>query len=283
MANSFWQIKRIMPSFNLAYLLSLTVLVLFILWIFIDCSFRWVPWIIIRDFRLLFLDDPNLKEMHQWNIHGFRLLIFVVLALVGLTSTGIVFIRIIFGTETERSIKSMLFATALIAFWLSLFMSYDRLWWFAFKYRILRYHDAMKKSVAYLSDHWPTENVVLPGLGSYVVAKQEADLLYIDGSSSNGLTDFVESFDRIGKNNKGEYHFAVGSFPGWWIHFLKEGRTPKSHTRDVMGIEFTWEVQKYEELSENWYLVYYKIYNKDTPSMNNDQPQSPNVAPKPSD
>jgi hypothetical protein len=283
MSISSWRVWSLFPQFGIAYLLSLAVLVLFILWIWVDRSFRWVPWIVGQDLHLRFLSDADLRTMHQWDIHGVRMLVFLILAALGLVSTITVFARLFVGDETGRTIRAMMFATALLAFWLSLFVSYDRLWWFAFRYHILDHHDAMKASVTLLSEQWPAERIVLPGLGSYVPSGRDPDLLYIDGPGPNGLTDFRESFDRISRSKKGDISFAVGSYPQWWVHHLEEGRVPQSRTLNVMGTPFLRQLQQVVELGDGWYLAYYEIKDvtSSSDSANNDQPQSPPSADQP--
>ena len=100
-----------------------------LLWIIFDSSFHWIPPIIGQDLRLQFLSDPNVSFLHAWDICGPRLLVFAIVASVGLVSTIVVFARIFVDSETERSIRSLLLATALVAFWLSLIVSYNQLSW----------------------------------------------------------------------------------------------------------------------------------------------------------
>lgn len=266
-------------SFGRAYLLSLAVLFLFVLWIVFDSSFHWIPPIVGQDLRLQFLSDPSVSFLHGWNVCGPRLLVFAILALLGLTSTVMVFARIFVGSLPERSIKSLLLATALVAFWLSLFVSYNQLWWVAFRYRILRNHDAMKASVAVLSEHWPTKNVTLPDLGSYEVSGHDPDLLFVAGASSD-LTNFTEVFDRIGRSKNGDFSFAIQSCPGSWVHYMKEGRSPQSHTRalppPMNPMIATWNLRYVTVLRENWYLAQYEITVTDTStsSVNGRRPQT---------
>jgi hypothetical protein len=273
------RIWKIFPSFRLAYLISLTVLLSFILWIVFDCSFRWVPWIVSQDLRLQFLHDPALQDIHSF--FKLRLSIFILLALLGLISLVIVFSRLIFGTERERSIKAMLYATLLVAIWLAFFTSYKQLWWYTFRYRILHYQDAMKTSMEILSKKWPTESVDLPGLGTYVLADRHPNLLYIDGPGPNGLTDFFEKFDRISKNEEGEYNFAVGSYTGCWIHYMKKGHSPHSYSRQtIKGFISVFDLQQVVEIDENWYLAYYKISTSDkTPILPLQEKPLPDTVP----
>jgi hypothetical protein len=272
----FWPL-----SFGRAYFLSLIVLLLFVLWIVFDCSFHWIPPIVGQDLRFQFLSDPNVAGFHSWDFWGPRLLVFAILAFVALTATVMVFARILVGSEAERSIKSMLLATALVAFWLSLFASYNQLWWLAFRYRVLRYHDAMKASVAVLSEHWPTEKVALPGLGPYVVSGQDPNLLFTD-SRGNPFTNFTEVFDRIGRRKNGDFSFAVQSCPGTWIHYMREGRSPESYTSALPGSGSrlaSYKLQHVTELRKNWYLAQYEITVEHTATSPGNGKQVPTPPP----
>jgi hypothetical protein len=267
-------------TFGRAYFLSVAVLLLFVLWIVFDASFHWIPPLVGQDIRLQFLSDPSVSSMHGWDLCGPRLLVFAILALVGLTATVMVFVRSFIGSEAERSIRSLLLATALVAFWLSLFVSYNQLWWVGFRYRILRQHNAMKASVVALSQHWPTGNVALPELGCYVPSGHDPDLLYIDDGKSSFMTNFTEVFDRIGRSKKGDFSFAIQSCPGWWVHYMIEGRSPQSHKNALPGtglVIASWKLQYVTEFHKDWYLAQYEITVEDasTSSANGKQIQAP--------
>jgi hypothetical protein len=265
------------PTFARAYALSLGILVLFILWIFFDASFNYVRSFVALDLHLRFLNDPFVREMHGWDSLGPRLILFAALALLAITATITVFARILVGSETERSIKSMLLATALLAMWLGLLTSYDRLWWYSFWYRVLRCHDAMKAGVAALSDHWPGDRVFLPGLGSYVVSADDPDLLYIDDRAP--IAPFREALGTISRNSKGDFSFAVASDPYWRVHYMREGRSPHSFSRAAVtpGLEGRWDLQYVTEFSENWYLARYAISVTDSSSASSVSSKQPGL------
>lgn len=163
MPDSPWTMNFWCPSsvFGRAYLLSLAGLLLFTAWIVFDCSFRWIPHIVGQDLRFRFIADSHLRSMHSWQLHGPRLLVFLLLALFATATVGVVAGRLVMGSERERSIKCMLLAIGLVACWLGLATSWKGLWWLAFRYRIARHHDAMKAAVNTLSDRWPTSRVDL--------------------------------------------------------------------------------------------------------------------------
>lgn len=256
-----WRIWRLLfPKFGVACLLSLTVLLLFVVWIWIDRSFRWLPPIVIDDLRLQFLRVALLRSMHGWNVLGPRLIVFAILAALGLASTVIVLIRLVIGAESGRTIRSMLLATALLALWLSLFMSYDRLWLYAFRHHILQHHDAMKASVTALTADWPKWSVDLPGLGRYLSDDRDTTLLYrVDPDGVNAPFLFNERFDRITRTVDGDISFGVESSPDWWVHHLGNGRVPKSYSTTEMCTKFLVDLKQVEDLGDGWYLARYDV------------------------
>jgi len=197
--------------------------------------------------------------MHSWEIHGPRLLVFLVAAIVALTSTGLAFGRLFLGSEAERSIRCMLLVTLLVACWLAFFTSWERLSWLAFQYRVGRHHDAMKAAVTRLSDQWPTDGIDLPGLGGYEMANDNPNLPFIEGPCPDGLTDFSEAFDRIRRSKEGGFSFAVGSYPGYWVHFFPQDQKPQSYTRNKLDFTASFDLQTVVDLGEGWYLAYYEV------------------------
>lgn len=254
-----------MSWFASSYLLSLAIVALFVVWIVVDCSFRWIPHVVSQDLRLRFLTDPTLRWMHTWGIHGPRLLLFGLLTLSGTISTGAVVVQAIAGPDSVRCGGHTLLAIALLAVGLAVLASWRSIWWWAFRFRIRQHLDALKAAVDVLSQHWPSDRTVLRGLGSYEVSGRDPNLLYIEGVCPNGLTSFTEAFDRIGRNAEGEFAFGVGSYPGWWVHCLAQGHVPRSSSRDVLGMSVAYDLQTTVLLEPGWWLACYAISVKESP------------------
>lgn len=254
-----------MSWFVSAYVLSLTVLALFAVWIAIDCSFHWIPHIVGQDLRLRFLSDSSLRQMHTWRIHGPRLVLFGLLILLGTISTVVVAIMPFVGADAVRSGGHALLAIALIAVALAFHASWRSFWWWAFRARIRQHLDAMKAAVDILSRQWPSDRIVLRCLGSYEASAHDPNLLYIEGNCPNGLTNFAEAFDRISRHADDEFSFAVGSYPGCWVHRQVAGRVPRSFCRDVFGTAVAFDLQTTAPLDHGWWLACYAISVKDTP------------------
>lgn len=253
-----------MSWFASSYLLSLAIVGLFAVWIAVDCSFRWIPHIVSQDLRLRFLTSPTLRWMHTWGIHGPRLFLFGLLTLSGTISTGAVVVMVVAGPDSVRSGGHTLLAIGLLAVGLAVLASWKSIWWWAFRFRIREHLDAMKAAVDVLSQHWPSDRTVLPGLGSYEVSGHDPNLLYIEGKCPDGLTDLTEAFSRISRNADGEFAFAVGSYPGCWVDRLAEGDVPRSSCRDVFGTAVAFDLQTTVPLDRGWWLTCYAISLKDT-------------------
>jgi len=270
------RLRRYVPPFWLAYGLSLSVLVLMVVWIFVDRWFHSTLGVVLQDLRLEFLNDTLLRELHQWEFLGPRLFGFAALSLLALASTVIVFARTILGSGKERSIRAMLLATALLALWLSLFVSYDRLWAFAFQYRIVRQEVALRNAAAVLSQQWPKQRVALAGLGDYEISHLGPNALCIvdEDPLIDGITTFHQPFYSIRKSEEGDISFMVESNPECWVHKMGEGRSPQSFTRGDDFLICRFELRRVVDLGDGLYLAYYDMLFSDPPSSA-DQSEQP--------
>ena len=272
----FSRFRRYVPPSWLAYAISLSVLVLMVVWIFVDCRFHAVLGIAVADVRFHFLHDADLRELHHWEFFGPRLLLFAVLSLLALASTVIVFARTVFGSRMERSIKAMLLVTALLAIWLSLFASYDRLWVIAFQHRIVRQKAALRNAVAILSKEWPERNVVLPGLGNYEISDLGPNILFIEFPVMgwDSLTSCRQRFGPIRRGEQGDISFAVESRPECLVHKMGGGRLPESFTRGNDFLVCRFELRHVVDLGDGLYLAYYDMLFSDPPSPADQSEQS---------
>ena len=261
-------------SFVGACMLSLAMMLLLVVWIFLDASFRWIPHIVGRDLQLQFLSDPELRLMHEWQVYGLRLLIFAVLMVVAIASTLTVFAQLVIGRKRDRSIRSMLLATALVALWLGFFAAQPQLSEIAFRQRILRHLPAMKSAADRLANDWPSETVHLPGLGDYTLhnGKLVSSILPLNRSI------FREVVFHIRRMKNGDLTFTIiSSYP---THDCAEYR--RSGSRPVSRREpapdgwparppgrpehmVTRNIVSCNELDECWYLVRYDVSHEDAP------------------
>src|ERR1051325_6929483 len=152
------------PSFGIAFIASIVVLFTFAAWAFFDASF---PAIL------------NSSWVVEWDELWPRILLFCVLGLAGGITALIVVYRLFFGHPQGRSIRALLFAVLLTAFWLTLFISREQIAEAGFHWRVLRMLPGMKADASILLDKWPTENGSLPFLGDFAVDAKSAELVPI--------------------------------------------------------------------------------------------------------
>lgn len=261
------------PSFAGAYTWSLAMMLLLVVWVFLDASFRWIPNIVGRDLQLQFLNDAELRLMHEWQAYGPRLLIFAVLMVVAIASTLTVFVNLVIGRKRDRSIRSMLLATALVALWLGFFAAQQQLSEIAFRHRILRRLPAMKSAADRLANDWPSEAVHLPGLGDYTLhnGKLLSNALPRNGSISHEVVFHI----KRGKN--GDLTFTlISSYPTHdCVEYRRSGSQPVSrrepapdwpaHPLGRPEHMVTRNIVSCHELDECWYLVRYDVSHQDAP------------------
>ena len=162
----------------------------------------------------------------------------------------------------------MLAATTLFAMWLSLFVSYDRLWKIAFEYRIVRQKAALERAAEILSQQWPEQSIALPELGNYEACDfLGPDVLFIEELGVDSLTTFRERFFRIDRGENGDICFIVESKTDCRVHRIGEGRELQSFTRSNDLLECHWQLQHTVDLGDGLYLAYYDMIFSDPPSL----------------
>jgi hypothetical protein len=152
-----------LPTFRTAFIGSIAVLLAFAAWAFFDASFSVVL-------------GPS-SWTNLWRILGPRLLLFAVLALIGVACAVLVVYRQFFGDRQGRSLRSLLLVVALASMWMGLCVSYNGLAEAGLRWRIRRMLPGLKQDASILLAKWPTTDGELPFSGKYVIDKDRPDLL----------------------------------------------------------------------------------------------------------
>src|SRR5206468_3850334 len=122
-------------------------------WVFFDARFpSWLLRHLAHASRV-----PDWAELLHWL--DARLLLLGGLVMVAIAANIVVAFRLFAGRAGGRSVSSLLAATALVALWLSFFVSFEELELRGFKFRLSRKVPQLRSLFEQLRDDWPTKGV----------------------------------------------------------------------------------------------------------------------------
>jgi hypothetical protein len=166
-----------LPPFGVSYGVCTGALLAFVGWVLVDAHFP-TALAVVRE-RLA--GDYWLWDMVADDI-CWRIVLFAVLAGVAILSLGVVVARMFVGsTKGGRSLRTWMLAITLIAAWLGLWSSYERLQWWGVQRRVRSVLPRFQAAAAPLIEEWPTEQGTLPEAGgfyAYPVRMPNTVLLY---------------------------------------------------------------------------------------------------------
>lgn len=253
----FILIRGLRPfSFPLAYALSIAAILGFALWIVVDSSFGVLLDVVLIDLRLRPHPGIAMGPVHSWGELGSRLAILGVMTVAGFGGLLVVLARSMAGKGTDRTVRGMMLATALVAAWLGLAVSYQSLDWFGFKFRIKRELPSLKAIAARLREAWPRDGGTLPGLGDYQVDASAPDYLLIGGSRSEyPMREKVGWSVRRSKHGAILFQFERDAF----VEYHRDGRSPRSFSEAFSDFSIRRDLIHAEILEQNWYLASYSV------------------------
>jgi hypothetical protein len=258
-----------LPSILAASVVSLAGAAAFVAWVFIDCSFPRVAQYVRQDIRLRFVHDAYLRYWHRWEWYGPRLWAFAVLAVLSAAATLTVLGQFVFGGPAQRSRANAMLVTAVVVVWLALYLLYHRLWWIAFRYRVMRLLPAMKAAEQVI-ERWPDADtsVFLPGLGNYGALNEPDHLLHADRVPMPQLWENIGSVSRkqdcylsFGIESYGDVT-ASGGFRRCFVEYRMHGWSPPPiAVTEVRSPPSTRTVRHESDfpLGGSWYLTFYHM------------------------
>lgn len=258
--------RTCLPSLHVASAISFTGAAIFVVWIFLDCSFSSVAQMAGQDIRLRFLHDPHLRYWHRWEWYGSRLWAFSILACLSAAASITVFIQFAFGADVDRGETNGVLVIAVLAVWIGLFAMYQKLWWMAFRRGIIRLQPAMKMAVDRLAERWPEGQVFLPGLGNYGVSSHDPDhLLHADPTPVPALWETIGIVSRkkdccFRFGIESYLNFGAESFQRCCVEYRMGGWSPpEMSVTEVRSPPHTRTVRhEYDfPLGDPWYLAFY--------------------------
>ena len=239
-----------LPSFGVAYAISGASLLGVILWIVLDASFQDTIEFVMGGFHTYMGADV------VWQAFGCRLTVLSVLVLLAALGFTILAMRLFVGKGIGRGVLGIMLTTILIAGWLSLLMSYDRLSWAALQFRLRRGLPHFKAVASQLLERSPTTNGALPNAGEYLVSTNtHPDVLFFSSTSIDEYP-FRESFGPfIWRMEDGGVRFSLAHRSQTVLEYHPGGQMPSRTTKSSSNNE-CWLVRTIE-LEKSWYLAHY--------------------------
>jgi hypothetical protein len=249
-----------LPSFGVALAISITALIAFAAWMFVDACFPLTLEIVRVDLRLE--DAPWLpaagSAFHAWDAFGPRLLLLAVIAVAGLIATLMVFYRTLFGSAHSRTLRGMFVAVALVALWLTLGLSHGAIEESGFRWRLRRALPRLKQDAAVLLAQWPTTAGVLPFSGQFLTEANNPILVLL----SDDVFAISETVGPlIQRMNDGgiKFDYAYGN-----VEYHPGENQPTSYTdpaayAGLEALHAEYALQSYTELEPNWFFTTYEV------------------------
>ena len=247
-----------LPSFGVALFMSLAALLGFAVWMFVDASFDVTLEVVRIDLGLQEHPGVDMSDTHAWDQLGSRLVLFAVLAGIGVLSTLLVFYRIVFGRLQGRSLRSLFLAVALVGLWLTLGISHKKLESAGFQWRLRSAVQGLKQDAEILVANWPTTNGELPYSGAYTVEAENPHFIFLRSEM-----ELYSTKERVGpfvtRTDNGAILF---DYIADKVEFHPTGSKPSEYTQVVWengqeAFRMRWIVDNYIELEPNWFFVAY--------------------------
>jgi hypothetical protein len=246
-----------LPSFGVALTISLATLLAFAVWMFVDAEFLFTLAVIRTGLRSAGEADSKVVEIFSILL-GPRLILFWGLAAIGTLSTLLVFYRMLFGNRRARTLRSIFIATALVAIWLTFYLSHEKLSSAGFRWRLHRAVQGLKEDAAILLAKWPTADGTLPYSGDYVIAGNNPPTLFVMSFDSFPMRETVGAF--ITRAGDGGIMFDYD--PGR-VEYHPDANAPRTYTDGSQDrqklLRMKHVLQDYIELEPNWFFATYVI------------------------
>jgi len=230
---------------------SLLTLVILTCWIFCDGQFGDVARLFKSELLWAIGAGPTIG--YDATLASRRLYLFI-LSTIAVVSFGGIFLGLIVGREKFRSTRAWLLATATIAAWLTLLVSWPELSWHGQAYRLRSKLPTFQGHVQLLAANWPTGDGELPLIGPFLAypPSNPQVLMPLLPFPVNG---HELGFSTVEKAPSGALRFQLADNEGGsWLEWHPRHDTPRSF---VGGLAQQFSLDRFVSLNENWYLVRY--------------------------
>lgn len=242
-----------LPSFRVAYTVCSATLVGFVVWIVIDAQF-YATW------RFATV-QPFPVVLNPGKPFSFRVLIFYALSAVAIFSlVGVLTRMFVGGDRWARTLRGWFLAVLLMAGWMGLVTSYERLDWWALQHRAPWSLPRFKLAAEPLLREWPTQSGSLPEAGTF-----QANPLTLALTDHRDYLPLSETFGGvIAKAEGGGLRFTLRNRENCWIEWHPPGIVPVPDVVEPVrasSLTTTYHrilIDEVVTLDDGWYLVRYK-------------------------
>jgi len=155
----------------------------------------------------------------------------------------------------QRSLRSILTLTAVVAFWMTLLVNHSAIAWQGKRIRLALQTDHLEAIAGQLRADWPHSDGQLPMLGpfmAYPIGTPETLILLTPPSLEAGNV----CISAVQRSDDGSIRFQLGgSGDGDWAEWHPPSGHPVSF---VGGLSERYDLQTYARLGEGWYLARYQ-------------------------
>jgi hypothetical protein len=264
-----WPKRLRMPSFRTAYLGSLALLLVMVVWYFIDDELYTAFFALKMSFSV----GRLLVRLGSFSLTTF---LFGALSVLALLSILAVCYRLVFGDSRGRSLRALMLTIVLIGLWLTFILSREKIDHASCLWRVHRSLPGLKEDAAILLAHWPTTDGVLPFFGEYAMGSidKESTAVFHRGNSEPGFCGDIILFIQEIEDGGIRLDLDVRR-QSKTVEYRPDDSKPASFTRTWDdGILVAHNFDKYIELEPHWFLVWYSEDSRDVgfPNPENENP-----------
>lgn len=252
-----------LPSFKTACAFCVTSIVLFAGWAVADASFG--VFVSPQSYVVAGLGpDVEIRPAYFLWYPWFRvrIAVFSYLALVWLLGFGVIVYRMLRGTASDRSIRSLLIVVTLLCVTFGLAVGAKQLHAAGLRLRLAIAFDGFQQDVAVLDRAWPTESGSLPYSGAFKFYSWAPSILFVDSN----VRRFQESAGGcIVRLDDGGYALELEGNPKLFVEHHPQDRRPTSFTvvtgappaSNLKDSTMKFTLNKTVELKLGWFLTLY--------------------------
>lgn len=242
---------------NVNYLFAATMVIAMtvVAWLFFDPRFEAsIDW--WRFSTSAVHDQDLIRDMGDWLWLALRNKTGLLAAGITCFISMLAVVSMIIGKRANRSIRSWLFALAVVAIWLSIGVGWQDIAWAGKQFRVRGLLAELEPIVYDLRHNWPVGDNEREGIGQFMgyPAGNPETLILLTlpefRATATATVSVVEGKDDVIRFE------LVGAEQGDWIEWHPPRSRPASF---ISGLRVLYKLERYQRLLGNWYLVRYSV------------------------